>query len=358
MKNTELIDLTKKLISIPSVTGDTNANKQVLDSAIKTLNKYTIERFENKSVQSVLVYKEKIRPKKFRMLLNAHLDVVAANKTQFSPIIKGKNIYGRGAYDMKAAAAAEILAFKEVVEKVEYPLGLQLVTDEEVGGFNGTKFQINNGVKAEFALAGEPTDLDIDHQEKGILWYKIHSAGVNSHGAYPWRGENAIQKMNVFLTNLWKHYPVPKKETWKTTINVAHIKAENTTFNKVPDHCEVYLDIRYIPDDEDTISNNITKLLPRGFKKELLLNESCMYTDKNNRDIKLLQYCVNKISGHKSNIIVKHGGSDMRFFSKAGSYTITFGPKGAGLHSDNEWVDLSSLDNYYNILKAFLLRIK
>jgi len=49
----------------------------------------------------------------------------------------------------------------DCAEELKYPIALQIVTDEEVGGFHGTKFQVENGVNAEFVIATEPTNLDI-----------------------------------------------------------------------------------------------------------------------------------------------------------------------------------------------------
>ena len=104
--------------------------------------------------------------------------------------------------DMKANVACLMTVFKDVADKVNYPLGLQLVTDEEIGGFHGTKYQIEKGVRAEFVVVGESTDLNIKNRAKGILWAKISAKGKTAHGAYPWRGENAIWKMNEFLNCL------------------------------------------------------------------------------------------------------------------------------------------------------------
>ncbi|PIV71191.1 hypothetical protein COW57_00905 [Candidatus Roizmanbacteria bacterium CG17_big_fil_post_rev_8_21_14_2_50_39_7] len=57
-------------------------------------------------------------------------------------------------------------------------------------------------------------------------------------------------------------------------------------------------------------------------------------------------------------MIVKHGGSDIRHFNGVHEDGVTFGPVGEGLHSDNEWVDIKSLGEYYQILKKFLVQLK
>jgi succinyl-diaminopimelate desuccinylase len=154
-----ILSLTKSLISIPSTKDNKKALNDVLDLALQEFGNFTIERFEKDGYPSALVYLQKTRPKKFKVILNAHLDVVAAKEEQFKPYEKNSRLYGRGAIDMKAAAAVEILVFKEMAKKISYPLALQLVTDEEIGGFCGTKYQIEKGLRADFVLAGEPTDF-------------------------------------------------------------------------------------------------------------------------------------------------------------------------------------------------------
>ena len=62
---------------------------------------------------------------------------------------------------MKGNLVAAMFAFIDSAEIVDYPIALQLVTDEEIGGFFGTKFQVESGVLADFIIATEPTNLDV-----------------------------------------------------------------------------------------------------------------------------------------------------------------------------------------------------
>ena len=53
--------------------------------------------------------------------------------------------------------------------------------------------------------------VTIANEAKGVLWLKVSCKGKTAHGAYPWRGENAIAKMHRFLGDLCKEFPVPKQ---------------------------------------------------------------------------------------------------------------------------------------------------
>ena len=144
----KILKLSKQFVSIPSTSNNKKALNDILDLALKNLRGYTMEKFENNGVKSALVFNSKIRPRRFKILLNGHLDVVPGKEEKYKPRIIKNKLYGIGSMDMKAGASCLITAFSKVADKVKYPLGLQLVTDEEIGGFCGTKFQIKNGVNS------------------------------------------------------------------------------------------------------------------------------------------------------------------------------------------------------------------
>ncbi len=352
--SSSIISLSKQLISIPSTKENPQALDQVLTIAKRELADFTVEEFSKDGVKSLLAYSGKIRPKRFRIILNAHLDVIPGKDNQYKPLEKDEKLYGRGAYDMKAAAAVEILVFKELAKKVSYPLGLQLVTDEEIGGFLGTKHQVEKSVRADFTIAGENTDLDIINRAKGIVWAKITTSGKAAHGAYPWLGDNAIIKMAKIIETIQKNYPEPKKEIWATTINVSVIDSTNKTFNKVPDDCSIMLDIRYIPEDDKTIIPYLKSFTKNGIQVDIVLKEHCYMTDKNNSFVVFLNRSINSVLGKPAAILPHHGGSDIRHYNQVGDKGVEFGPVGQGHHTDNEWVDIKSLEDYYLILKDFL----
>ena len=359
----KILSLTQSLISIPSTKDNKKALNDVLELALKQVNDFTIERFEKDGYPSALVYREKSRPKKFKVILNAHLDVVAGKDKQFKPYEKEGKLYGRGAIDMKAAASVLILVFKEMAKKVSYPLALQLVTDEEIGGFCGTKYQIEKGVRADFVLAGEPTDFGINNKAKGIIWAKVKTKGKSAHGAYPWMGKNALWIAKKILDKVEKQYPLPKKEAWKTTFNLAKIETTNQTFNKVPDEAVISFDIRYIPEEfkgkdfeqgKKILIKKIKKLVGNLGEFEILLFESPQFTDEKNPYVLKLKEATKKVLNKNPKIIVKHGGSDIRHFNQVSCQGVTFGPVGGDLHGDNEWVEIKSLEKYFEIVLEFL----
>ena len=353
----KILDLLKQLVSVESVDSKKEKLQEVLDVALAQLDGYTIERFNQNNHPSILAYVGNKRQEKFKIIFNAHLDVVSGRPDQFVPLEKDGKLYGRGTNDMKGGGAVEILVFKELAKTLPYPIALQLVTDEEIGGYDGTQLQIKNGVHAEFVIAGEPTDYGINNKAKGIIWMNVKTKGIAAHGAYQWKGESAILKMKKALDTIEREFPALTKEGWKTTINIAKLETSNSTYNKVPDDCVMKLDIRFIPEDWKTIKPKIEKMF-EGMELEFLEFEPPQLTDENNRFVRSLQKATQAVTGKNAEIIVKHGGSDIRHFNGVHEDGVTFGPVGEGLHSDNEWVDIKSLGEYYQILKKFLVQLK
>lgn len=353
-KLTEIVELTKKLVAIPSVTENPDGLAEVLTLALSYLPGYTVEHFERNGIKSALVYSAPERPKRFTILLNCHLDVIPGKEEQYTPRVDGDRIYGAGVMDMKANLACALLAFRDVAHMATHPIALQLVTDEEMGGFNGTKLQVEEGVRADFVLATEPTSLDIVYKTKGILWLKITAHGVTAHGAYPWRGENAIWKMHDFLSALQKAFPVPKEEVWSTTVNVSTVASANHAYNKIPDDCVVGLDIRYAPEDTESILGRIQALVPVGFTVEVLAQEPATLTDVENPLIMRLKEIAHATTGKDIVLRGAQGSSDARHFAPVLCPGIEFGPVGGGIGSDEEWVDIPSLESYYEIIKKFI----
>lgn len=352
-----ILKLSKDFVAIPSHAQNPKALEEILRLALSTVSEFTCEHFASNGYQSALIYNSQSRPKKFKIILNAHLDITPGKNFQYNPKVRDNKLIGVGALDMKANAACLIKVFKDVADKVDYPLALQLTTDEELGGFDGTKYQIGQEVRADFVIAGETTQLDIVNKAKGILWLKISTKGKTAHGAYPWKGENAILKMTNFLNALGKAFPLPRKEQWITTINVSKVRTDNQTFNKIPDTCEVWLDIRYIPEEKDLVIKKINKIAGSEFSIKTVMSEPALFVTEKNKYIQSLQTIGKKHTNKEIALYGANGSSDARHFTAVGCDGIEFGAIGGGIGTDEEWIDIKSLEKYYAILKEFLLTI-
>ena len=366
MDMTQILDDTQQLIRVKSTADQPDYLHEALDIIRNKLiisGTFSIEEFISDGKPSLLAYASKTRPSRFRVLLNAHIDVVDAQDSQFKPRIISDRLYGRGALDMKTAAIVLTEVFCNLAHKLPYDVGLQIVTDEEVGGAHGTKYQIEQGVAADFVFAGESTPANnICTETRGLCWVDIVFAGKTGHGAYPWDGDNAALRATEYINELLSEYPVPAAKTWATTVNVASINTDNATINRIPDKATISIDIRPIAGDNHFTDKQATMayLQSLGTQAHIRIREFAPshVANKNDADVKQLAESIAAHTGESAVFIQKHGASDIRYYSDIKTQAVVYGLPGAGMHGDDEYVDVSSIETYYKVLQDFLLAIK
>ena len=121
--------------------------------------------------------------------------------------------------------------------------------------------------------------------------------------------------MNVFLTQLQSIIRNPSESSWETTLNISQIKTSNTSFNKIPDDCSAYLDIRFIPEEKDIVLKKIQSSLLSDFYLEVLANEPSVFVEPENTYIKKLLVSTKQITGEQHILYGAQGTSDGRHFS-------------------------------------------
>lgn len=291
---------------------------------------------------------------------NGHVDVVPGNKEQFNPFIEGDKLYGRGSADMKAGVAAMMQAFYELSkasDQLTKRVQLHIVTDEETNG-ETSEYLVEQGYHGDFVICGEPTHLHIGLQAKGIVQLDIKMKGKSSHGSRPWEGINAIEEAIAldkeirqlsFLTANNKFYDYP-------SLNLAKIHA-GERYNIVPDECIISYDIRYVPGQDPTeIIQEISDVAHKHFPgNEVLIyaSEPAVTTNDNNPYIIQLQSETTIKTGRDTNLFGQHGSADTRFYAKNGAGAVEFGPSGADWHGEKEYVSISSVETYKDILVSF-----
>jgi succinyl-diaminopimelate desuccinylase len=361
MDMASFLDAAVALLSVESTGDRPDELGRALDMVLGFIGPgFTVERFVSRGKPSALVYHGTQRPH-FTVVLNAHLDVVPAPAGQFRPYRDGDRLYARGAQDMKVSALAQTLVFRELAGRVSYPLGLQLVTDEETGGRDGTLHQLREGVTSQFALIGESSGLRIVTECKGIVRARLQATGRSAHGAYPWLGDNALSKLGRTIDAILAAYPVPDSEAWRTTVNVARVGTSNRAFNQVPAEAEAWLDIRFPagdPDLDGKTPDQVTAYLT-GFCHPGVIPVTDNvappgHADASRPEVAALQAAA-RAQGHTGDFLRKHGTGDGRHYSAHGIASVAFGIGGDGQHGPSEYADLTTIDPYRHALTAFLL---
>lgn len=292
-----------------------------------------------------------------KIMLNGHLDVVPAKPEQFEPRICDGKLFGRGSYDMLGASAVMMHCLAGLSGRhLSHAIGLMLVPSEETAGEVGTGYLLQKGFGADFAICGEPTDLGIAVQSKGVLQIEVEVSGKAAHGSRPWEGENAIE--NAFgLYQRIRELPFTRTHTScyaGPSVNLARIKAGDAV-NRVPDQCVMALDIRYLPGQKwQDILSQISSITPARIKIIAAGQPVCVNQD--DPHVVRLGQSVQTCTGAAPRFICQHGTADTRFFAAAGVPAVEFGPVGRNHHGDGEYVEVDSLRTFLSILNDFIER--
>lgn len=312
------------------------------------------------------------------VILHGHIDVVPATAGQFEARVEGDRLIGRGAYDMKAALAAMMLALptdEEPVSGLRVVLGIVSDEESEEPENRGSNYLVRRpettgpaasgehpvtggmGLTGSFAITGEPTDMHVGVAAKGVLALRLTVAGRAAHGSTPWLGDNAVLRA-VDLFRGVESLPFARESSElfdRPSINLGRIWGGDA-LNKVPDSCAIDVDIRYLPhQDPAQIREQIAGLGPARVETIIELPP----VSGGGTDSPWLQALTSAASDHHegpSLSVGRDGASDAVFFIRAGIPAVEFGPVGAGHHGPDEWVSISSLISYRSALRGFLER--
>jgi succinyl-diaminopimelate desuccinylase len=354
----EIIRLTKDLIRFKSMHSRPDEIKACAEFIEHMLTMWGISytRFDRENIPSILALPEtRFAP----VLLMSHIDVVDAPDELFSPVEKDGMLYGRGSIDDKYAVAVSLVLLREHCHRLRnqgkssdsISFGLLITGDEEVGGHHGAKEALKK-MKTDFCIALDGGHLrKIVQKEKGIVRLKLISRGKTAHGARPWLGENAIEKLIDDYLKIKPHFQESNPEHWHKTLNFSVVHAGKAA-NQVPDYAEALFDIRYTENDNmdeviDKIRAEIQGELVVETKEPLFLGGESPY-------LKLLLEVA-----QGAEVGFEHGASDARFLNEHGMDGIVWGADGdQSQHSGEEHVNIESVHSLYGLLDGFMKRVE
>ena len=297
------------------------------------------------------------------ILLAPHLDTVGAEESQFVPRRKNGRLYGRGACDTKGSVAAMLVALCELAESKTRPLETEIVfvglIDEE-NAQAGARVLAASRFKADLAIVGEPTRLQIVTAHKGSLWLELKTRGRAAHGATPQLGKNAVHEMARIVEVLETNYAARLRKRrhpllGAATINVGAICGGSQP-NIVPDHCAITVDRRTLPGETETgvrreiaafldskklhakiSSTKLAPALPLETNPRLPLVRQFLRSIGQTRPVGVDFFC------------------DAAVLSAGGIPSVVFGPGDiAQAHTTGEWISLASLEHGKDLLLHFL----
>jgi succinyl-diaminopimelate desuccinylase len=185
------------------------------------------------------------------VVFHGHLDVVPGRAEQFEPRIEGDRLIGRGAYDMKGGAGGDdVRAQGRRRARTGSACGSSACPTRSPRSSTSARptTVVKRGLGGDFAITGEPTDLHIGVEAKGVLVMRIVVHGRAAHSSTPWLGDNAVLKaIDVFRAIESLPFSRESSEMFdRPSINLGRIEGGDA-LNQVPDRCAMAVDVRYLP---------------------------------------------------------------------------------------------------------------
>jgi succinyl-diaminopimelate desuccinylase len=291
------------------------------------------------------------------VIFHGHLDVVPGRPEQFTPRLEGDRLIGRGAYDMKAGLAAMMCALKDLAGQERVRVRLVCVPDEESEELDerSTDAIVGLGLGGDFAITGEPTDMHIGIEAKGVLAMQIEVSGRAAHSSTPWQGDNAVLKaVDAFRAIQALPFTRESSELFDApSINLGRIEG-GQALNMVPEKCTMAVDVRYLPgQDPGEILAQVRTVADIDVIRTFI--HPPVSVSRRNRYVRALREAVARSMTEGETMSVgRDGASDAASFIRAGIPAVEFGPVGAGHHGPDEWVSVSSLARYRRALADFV----
>lgn len=359
-----IIDIAQDLITIES-TADKPENLQKIIEYVQNYftdsSNLITKIYESKGKKSIVVSTQE--GLEFDIIMSGHLDVVHAPTKMFTPKIENGKLLGRGACDMKAEVAMMMKVLKDISQTESYPsIALMLTTDEEIGGANGTRYLVDDiGYKGSTILipdSGKKLN-ELLTTNKGVMLTKLTTTGKNAHGSQPWDGINAIDKLLEDVNTLQGLEIFEKNDSpnhWYCSCTLSSISGGSSP-NQIPHEAECTLDIRYTEKINRTDLEQLIKENIKHASYKILAEGSLRHTDIDHPTTKKYMEAMKEISGKEIEFTQSHGANDGRFFGAHNMLTLVSRPLSDGEHTDDEWMNIESLEKLYQIYIKFLTNL-
>lgn len=365
----DLLNTIKDLVRIKSETGNEKEIDRCLlyikDSFKNTCVKVRIERFDD---ASPVIYISNNDNNMQDVLVLGHIDVVSATDDMYEPKIVDNKMYGRGTLDMKSFVAVAMNSMHYVLENnVDVKFGIIISTDEEKGSKSTHAFMekypnISAKVVLDNDVGGDITK--IVSKCKNPVFVKLFAKGIQAHGSTPWAGLDANELLMRTIANLREFYPYfdintkEPKNTWIDTMHVALMSGGEVS-NIIAGNAEALLDFRLIETSTlDDLENNIRKSLLDGVSYKIVSSSNPVVMNEDDKAIVNYKKLAEKIMNKNIEFEQIGGATDARLFAQKGATVIMHSGSGEGMHADNEYVEIKTVEMLAKIQIEYLKNCK
>ncbi len=292
-----------------------------------------------------------------------HLDTVGVAGMTVPPFqlqARGGKLHGRGACDTKGPAAALLAALarwvKSPARRASRTRWMVVATAGEEQGSLGAQALVESGLRPDFLVALEPTNLAVVHAAKGLLRVWLEVPGRAVHGATPERGVNAVYRALPLLAALRDEFaPLLAGRKHPVlgggSLNLGIVQG-GKELNLVPASCRLGLDIRLHPGfPAAEVISRLRALSARhapGTTLRIHRAGPAFITDRRSPWTRQLRDAARGWA-------VAHWFCDANVFGAAGVPAVAFGPGSiAQAHTRNEFILESELNAGTDAFLRFL----
>ena len=371
----EVIELTKELISRPSVTPLDEGCQTLMANRLAAIG-FDIEPMVFEDTTNMWARRGKGQPV---FCFAGHTDVVPTGDLNrwhtppFEPTIIDDYIHGRGAADMKGSLAAMIVATERFVAKHPDHNGsiAYLITSDEEGPFiNGTTRVIDTleerNEKITWALVGEPSSTHklgdvVKNGRRGSLTGHLTVNGIQGHVAYPHLADNPIHKASPALAELAQmHWDNGNEFFPPTCFQIANISGCTGASKVIPGYLKVMFNFRYSTEvtAEELISRVVNILDAHGLDYDIdWVFNGLPFLTGDGPLLDATRDAIREVTGYDTDPQTSGGTSDGRFIAPTGAQVIELGPVNATIHKVNECVKVSDLEVLANCYERILEKL-
>ena len=373
------LELTKALISRPSITPDDKGCQPLLNERLSPIG-FHAERLtfgEGKdAVDNLWLRKGSEAP---LFCFAGHTDVVptgpvdAWDSDPFEAVERNGKLYGRGTADMKGSIAAFTIACERFI--ADYPdhqgsIAYLITSDEEGPAKNGTIKVIDTlearNEKIDWCLVGEPSSTKkvgdvIKNGRRGSLGCTLTIKGKQGHVAYPHLADNPIHLAAPMLAELTAMEWDKGNDFFPpTTFQVSNIHAGTGATNVIPGTLDMIFNFRFSTEiTPDALQQKVEALLDKhalSYDIDWALSGMPFLTAEGHL-VSAAVTAIQKVTGIQTELSTSGGTSDGRFIAPTGAQVVELGPTNATIHQVNECVGIGELETLEDIYYAILVEL-
>ena len=338
------LKLLTELIKIESISRSEDAAAKFLSRYLEAEG-YRIGRHLN----NVWLMSAGLDASKPTILLNSHIDTVKPSSSwtedPFGAKIEDGKLYGLGSNDAGASLVSLLAAFLEITQKDQsYNLIYLASAEEEVSGKNGVEAVLPMLPKIDFAIVGEPTQMQMAVAEKGLMVLDGLALGKSGHAARN-EGINALY-LAIDDINKLRNYKFDQTSDLlgDVKVTVSQIEA-GKQHNVVPDRCAFVVDVRT---NELYTNTEVLALLKGVVGCQLEARSVRLNSSRISKKHPFVQRGLEKG-------LTAYGSPTMSDQALMNFTTIKMGPgDSARSHTPNEYIMLSEIENGIDLYIAML----